>query len=102
MMTVYDVEASSRNIKENLNRIGNQIYKALCLREEEKEWQKPLETLSVELLGMHTLFPDELNLFSLVCKLQGILADEQMDFMQYRRTIFECCSLVNKIKDNID
>ena len=102
MMTVYNIEADSRNIKQNLSRIGNQIYKALCLREEEKEWQKPLETLCVELLGMHTLFPEELNLFSLVCKMQGILSDDQMSFMQYRRTIFECCSLVNKIKDNID
>ena len=102
MMTVYNIEADSRNIQQNLNRIGNQIYKALCLREEEKEWVKPLETISIELLGMHNLFPEELNLFSLICKLQGILADLTMDFMQYRRTIFECCSLVNKIKDNID
>lgn len=101
MMTVYELEVDPRNIKENLSRIGNQIYKALCLREEDAEWKKPLETLSVELLGMHALFPEQLQLFSLVCKIQGILSDEQMDFMLYRRTIFECCSLVNKIKDSI-
>ena len=100
-MTSVGIEADSRNVKENLSRIGNQIYKALCLREEEKEWQKPIETLSVELLGMHRLFPEQQQLFSLVCKLQGILEDEQMDFMLYRRTIFECCSLVNKVKDDI-
>ena len=102
MMTIYEIDVDSRNIKENLNRIGNQIYKALCLREEDKEWKKPLETLSIELLGMHSLFPEQLQLFSLVCKIQGILADEQIDFMLYRRTIFECCSLVNKIKNDIN
>lgn len=101
MMSIYEIEIDSHNIQENLNRIGNQIYKALCLREEDKEWKKPLETLCVELLGMHALFPEQLQLFSLVCKIQGILSDEEMNFMLYRRTIFECCSLVNKIKEDI-
>lgn len=101
MITIYEIEVDNNNIKENLNRIGNQIYKALCLREEDKEWRKLLETLSIELLGFHSLFPEQLQLFSLVCKLQGLLADEDIDFMLYRRTVFECCSLVNKIKDSI-
>lgn len=101
MMTVYSIEVNDSTVKENLSRIGNQIYKALCLREEEKEWKKPIETLSIELLGMNKLFPDNNVLFSLVCKLQGI-TDDTVDFMMYRRTIFECCSLVNKIKDSID
>lgn len=101
MMTVYSIEVNGSTVKENLSRIGNQIYKALCLREEEKEWKKPIETLSIELLGMNKLFPDNNVLFSLVCKLQGI-TDDTVDFMMYRRTIFECCSLVNKIKDSID
>lgn len=101
MMTVYNIEVNDNTVKENLNRIGNQIYKALCLREEEKEWKKPIETLSIELLGMNKLFPKDNNLFSLVCKLQGI-TDDTIDFMLYRRTIFECCSLVNKIKENIN
>lgn len=102
MMTVFELGVDSNTVKENLNRIGNQIYKALCLREEDKEWRKPIETLSIELLGLHQLFPQQPLIFSLVCKLQGILAEEHMDFMLYRRTIFECCSLVNKIKDAID
>lgn len=102
MMSSLEIEVDVENIKSNLNRIGNQIYKALCLREEEQDWRKPIETLSVELLGMHRLFPEQTQLFSLVCKLQGILADEDMDFMLYRRTIFECCSLVNKVKDSIE
>lgn len=101
MMTVYSIEVNDSTVKENLSRIGNQIYKALCLREEEKEWKKPIETLSIELLGMNKLFPDNNTLFSLVCKLQGI-TDDTVDFMMYRRTIFECCSLVNKIKDSIN
>lgn len=101
MMTVYNIDVNNSTVKENLSRIGNQIYKALCLREEDKEWKKPIETLSIELLGMSQLFPSNNTLFSLVCKLQGI-TDDTVDFMMYRRTIFECCSLINKIKDNIN
>ncbi len=101
MMTNYEVEIDNNAIKFNLNRLGNQIYKTLCLREEGKDWQKPLETIMVELLGMANLFPQQEKLCSLACKIQG-LTNKEIDFMLYRRTVFECCSLVNKIKDAID
>ena len=101
MITRYENEIDNAAIKSNLERIGNQVYKALCLREEDKEWVKPLETLSIELLGMADLFPDQKNILSLACKVQGLAADDSIDFLLYRRTIFECCSLVSKIKDSI-
>ena len=100
MLTEYDVEISNDIIIANLNRIQSQIFKLLPMREEDLEWQKPLETLVVELLGMHKLFPHLEESFSLVCKLLGLLdKDKEEDFYLYRRTIFECCSLVNKLKE---
>ena len=83
----------------NLNRITNQIYKLLPNREEGLDWEKPLETLIIELTGMSSLLPDQTELFSLLCKLEALktLADEE-DFMLYRKTIFECLGLMSKIK----
>ena len=40
-------------IAKNLKRVINQIYKLLPLREEGKDWEKPLETL-MEVLVLYT------------------------------------------------
>lgn len=101
MITKYNIDIDNLAVKTNLNRIGNQIYKALCLREEEQEWKKPLETITVELLGMAKIFESQSEILTLACKVQG-LTDDSLSFMLYRRSIFECCSLVNKIKGLID
>lgn len=83
----------------NLKRLVNQIYKLLPLREEGEDWQKPLETIVEELSGMNELFLDHHNiLFTLICKLQGLIfLIEEKDFQLYRRIIFECLSLINEL-----
>lgn len=70
------------------------------MNEEGKDWIKPTETLILELLGMSDMIVDQPKLFSLVCKLDGMrLKGEELDFMLFRRTIFECCSMVNELKE---
>lgn len=99
METKYGLCLDGKALEENLFRIGNQIFKLLPLREEEKDWQKPLDTLVLEVLGMGSLFPDQKNLASLVCKLEGLrVAGADMEFYAYRRAIFECCSIVDRLK----
>ena len=89
-------------IQKNLMRLINQIYKLLPQREEEKDWKTPLSTIIEELLGMIDLLNQE-KLFSLLCKLQGLnhLVQEE-DFPLYRRIIFECLTLLNEIKGEIE
>ena len=51
---------------------------------------------------MQKLFPQLEDLVALVCKLLGLLDKESdEDFYLYRRTIFECCGLVNKLKSQL-
>lgn len=99
MLTSYGIEVDNAIIGSNITRISGQIFRLLPVREEGKDWEKPLETLIVELLGMNSLLEDQKDLFTLVCKLEGLKADPQIDFMLYRRTIFECCSLAMKVRD---
>lgn len=98
----YGQEVDNEVIKNNLTRITNQIFSLLPKREEDDDWIKPLQTLIIELSGMFSLLPDQEELFRLVCKLEGLLnAGEDVDFMLFRRHIFEACSIVSKIKDNV-
>lgn len=97
MMTLYGADFDAQIVESNLHRIGNQIFKLLPMREEGQNWLKPLETLAIELAGMSNLFPDQKDMFTLSCKLEGLRVTHT-DFPLYRRTIFECCSLIDKLK----
>jgi hypothetical protein len=58
------IQISNDAVLSNLNRITNQIYKLLPNREENIDWQKPLQTLIIELTGMSSFLPDQKELFS--------------------------------------
>lgn len=99
MISVYNIDIDDKAIDKNLIRLQSQIFKLLPMREENQEWNKPLETIILELLGMQGLFSNLEYLIALVCKLQGLIEmNDEADFMLYRRTIFECCGLIDKIR----
>lgn len=104
MILKYNLEVSSDTVQKNLKRIVNQIYKLLPLREEEEDWKKPLSTLMEELAGMNNLLIGEQELFfSLLCKMEGLFQlTQEKDFLLYRRTIFECLSLLDEIKQDVE
>lgn len=104
MTLKYNLNISSDAIQKNLKRIVNQIYKLLPLREEKEDWEKPLNTLMEELAGMNNLLIGEQQLFfSLLCKMEGLFQlTKEEDFLLYRRTIFECLSLLDEIKQNVE
>lgn len=99
MVLKYDINIDNTAVKNSLKKITNQIYKLLPEREEGLDWQTPLSTIMEELAGMDLLFIDQHNtFFPLLCKLEGLftLTDKE-DFFLYRRTIFECLSLINSL-----
>ena len=103
MVIKYGADIESEAIVANLKRITNQVYKLLPNREEGIDWETPLATIMEELSGMDRLLCDQHEvLFSLLSKLEGlfILLNEE-DFFQYRRTIFECLSLMSSLADNV-
>lgn len=96
-------EIKDEAIASNLKKIINQTYKLLPNREEGLDWKTPLQTIIQELFGMDRILGDwHVNLFAILCKLEGLYSlDKEEDFFVYRRTIFECLSLLNAIKEGI-
>lgn len=95
----YNANIDNTAIVTNLKRITNQIYKLLPNREEGVDWEKPLFTLLEEIAGMDSLLVDQHEtIFPLMCKLEGLfsLADDD-EFQLFRRTVFECLNLMNKV-----
>ena len=103
MIIKYNIDISESAIQSNLKRIINQVYKLLPMREEGSDWQKLLETLMEELKGMSKLLIGQQEIFfSLLCKLEGLFTlTQEEDFLQYRRTIFECLGLLNLLNKNV-
>ena len=99
----YNIEFDKDAIEKNLNRITNQIFKLLPNREEGGDWQTPLQNLILEVTGMKSLWIDQPNLFSLLCRLEALLTlTEKDDFFAFRKLIFECLGLMNQIKKCLD
>ena len=103
MITKYSTEISNDVIIVNLKRLINQTYKLLPNKEEGIEWQIPLSTIIEEIAGMAGLFDDNLgpDTLSLLSKLEGLKTLDE-DFFGFRRTIFECLNLMNKVKDYVE
>lgn len=102
MINRHGVEVDTDIILENLSRIGSQIFKLLPYNEEGEDWIKPLETLCIEVSGLQYLFPNSKDIFTLSCKLEGLRQQAgEIDFMLFRRMIFEMCGLVTVIKTKL-
>ena len=100
MILKYNVEVTINDVCYNIDRLTNQIFKLLPCREENNDWKTPLENIILELVGMDKLFQGHPSFFSLLCKLEGLLTlTKENDFLLFRKTIFECLGMMNRLKE---
>ena len=85
------IQFSNEAFKKNQKRLVNQMWKLIPMREHGEAWDRQLDTVIIEIAGLNDLFnPQFLQLLS---KLKG-LQTEETNFDLYRKTIFECISLL--------
>ena len=97
------VQVDKEAVVFNIKRVINQVYKLLPMREEGRDWEKPLSTLIQEISGMKRLLNGQDDLFFLIlCKLEGLFGLNRIDDMAtYRRCIFECLGLLSNLENNV-
>lgn len=98
-MTKYAFEFRAHDIEVNVRRLTNQMWKLIPMREHDEDWPKQLDTVTLEIAGMHEIFmaPQFLQLLS---KLEGLKAQETT-FELHRKTVFECISLLQELSRGI-
>lgn len=104
MVLKYDIDIDNTTISRRIQNLINQIYKLLPSREQGSDWEKPLQTIMEELAGMHRLMNCGYSdvFFPLLNKMEGLYSlIHEDDFLCYRRTIFECLSLMNILQREI-
>ena len=91
----YEIEFSQETIQKTVRRLPNQLWKLIPMRENDEDWYKQLQTVTLEIAGLNELFisPTFLQLLS---KLEGLQIKE-VNFELYRKTIFECINILQEL-----
>lgn len=78
------------------NKLKNKLFGLLCEREKERDWEKFLDSILIELLG----YPEEqktINYYILFYKVSSL---KYLRYDYFRTTIFDCMTLISKGSDN--
>ena len=96
-MTKYGFNINKNIINTNINRLTNQIWKLIPMRENNEDWASQLNTVIIELSGLNEIFSFNGQFLILLSKLEG-LKDETIEFLIYRKTVFEAITLLRGLQ----
>lgn len=91
----YEIEFSKETIQKTVRRLTNQLWKLIPMRENDEDWYKQLQTVTLEIAGLNELFISPIFL-QLLSKLEGLQIKE-VSFELYRKTIFECINILQEL-----
>lgn len=94
----FNVHFPEEVISKNIQRLSNQIWKCIPMRENDEDWKKQLDTVEIELVGLNEMFMSQ-QFLQLLSKLEG-LRIKDTTFELYRKTIFEILSLLQELNRN--
>lgn len=99
MNTKYDFEFPRDVINKNIIRLTNQLWKLIPMRENNEDWEKQLNTVIIEVVGLKEIFILNPSFLQLLIKLEG-LNNLEVEFGLYRKTVFETINLLQELKKN--
>ena len=75
------------------NKLKGRIYGLLCEKEKECSWEKFLDTIITELMGLSDV-DNTINFWPLIGKLSAL---RYLNYEYFRKTIFECINIVGEL-----
>ena len=101
LLNKYELDFPKNSIAANVTRLINQMWKLIPMRENQENWQKQLDTVLLEIVGLSEIFLQNPQFLQLLAKLEG-LRTEEISFNLYRKTVFEAISLLQEINRNYE
>lgn len=74
------------------NKLKSKLFGLLCEREKDRDWEKFLDSIIIELIG----YPEEkktINYYILFYKISSL---RYLRYEYFRTTIFDCMTLISK------
>ena len=84
-------------IDANIQRLTNQLWKLIPMRENNEHWEKQLNTVIIEIAGLNEIFISTPQFLQLLSKLKGLQVEE-VNFILYRKIVFESINLLQELK----
>ena len=84
-------------IDANIQRLTNQLWKLIPMRENNEDWEKQLNTVIIEIAGLNEIFISTPQFLQLISKLKGLQVEE-VSFILYRKIVFESINLLQELK----
>ena len=97
METKYGFSFSEEEINKEIIRLTNQMWKLIPMRENNEPWDKQLESVIIDIAGKDEIFLHDSHFLQLLSKLEGLRIVD-VDFANYRETVFECINLIHGTK----
>lgn len=72
-------------------KLKNRLYALLCEKEAKGEWEKYIDTILVELYGLSSVL-DSISYWQLLGKIGSL---KYLSYSYFRKTIFECMSILD-------
>lgn len=96
MLSKYDIDFPKEEIEKNVRRLTNQLWKLIPMKEHEEDWKKQIDTVIIELIGLNEIF-NKFVLLQILTKLEGLKLTDDVQFVIYRKTVFESISLLQEL-----
>lgn len=96
MLSKYDIDFPKKEIEKNVRRLTNQLWKLIPMKEHEEDWKKQIDTVIIELIGLNEIF-NKFVLLQILTKLEGLKLTDNVQFVVYRKTVFESISLLQEL-----
>lgn len=96
MLSKYNIDFPKEEIEKNVRRLTNQLWKLIPMKEHEEDWKKQIDTVIIELIGLNEIF-NKFVLLQILTKLEGLKLTDNVQFVIYRKTVFESISLLQEL-----
>lgn len=92
----YGIDFNIQDVNTNIQRLTNQVWKLIPMRENNEDWKRQLDNVLIEIVGLNEIFEGP-GFLQVLSKLEGIRVQET-DFELYRKTVFETITYLQKLK----
>lgn len=95
--TKYDgIMFESRDVSNDIKRLINQIWKLIPMKENQENWERQIDLVIVELLGLQEIFQNRIYLLRILSELEGLKKYAELEFIEFRSIVFSIISLVSE------
>lgn len=100
MQSKYYIDFPKEIVERDIRRLTNQLWKLIPMKEHEEDWQKQIDTVIIEIVGLNEVLLEKFALLQILSKLEGLKLTENIQFSVYRKTVFESISLLQELIKN--